>query len=98
MDWTAFLPTAVAAIVAGAALLGLVAEINRAISIHLEPAATYAAILEQVGRVIPYHLAELNLWDSSKRQLRPALHSGDPDYPRLLAAVGGVYLRGEGYS
>ena len=83
---------------ASAEALRVVADINRAISVNLEPAATYAAILDQVRRFLPYHLAELNLWDATKRQLRPALHSGDPDYPRMLAAVGGVYLRGEGYS
>src|SRR5579859_4561818 len=76
----------------------LVADIHRAISEHIEPAAVYAAILEQVRHVLPYHLAEINLWDPGSGVLRPVQHAGDPEYARSLAAVGGVYRPGEGYS
>ena len=78
--------------------LRLVADIHRAISQHLEPAAVYRAILEQVRQVRPYHLAEINLWDPASRSLRPAQTAGDPEYVRSLAAVGGAYFPGEGYS
>ncbi len=76
----------------------LVANIHRAISEHLEPEAVYGAILEQVRHVLPFHLGEINLWDPRARVLRPARHVGDPDYTRSLAAAGGAYLAGEGYS
>ena len=76
----------------------LVADIYRAISQPLEPAAVYAAILEQVRHVLPYHLAEINLWDAGARALRPVQHAGDPEYARALASLGGAYLPGEGYS
>jgi PAS domain S-box-containing protein len=76
----------------------LMAEIHRAISEHLEPAAAYDAILEQVRHVLPYHLAEINLWDESTGVLRLVRHAGDPEYPRSLAAIGGAYRPGEGYS
>ena len=45
----------------------LVADIYRAISQPLEPAAVYSAVLEQVRHVLPYHLAEIIRTPSSNR-------------------------------
>src|SRR5262249_13021696 len=47
---------------------------------------------------LPYHLAELNVWEPASRVLRPVQHAGDLEYVRALASVGGAYLAGEGYS
>ena len=81
-----------------AAAARLVADMYRAIAQPLEPTAVYAAILDQVRNVLPYHLAEINLWEAGTGILRPAQHAGAPDYARSLAAAGNAYLRGEGYS
>ena len=76
----------------------ILAEINRAIAESLDPDATCAIVLDQVGRLYSFQMAEINLWDEAAQLLRPAQHAGDADYGRKLARAGGAYQLGEGYS
>jgi hypothetical protein len=73
--------------------LRVVADISHAVSVSLDPAETYEAVLANLSRAFRFSLAELNLWDAAAQVLRPARHSGDRDYVRDLALVGNITPR-----
>ena len=68
--------------------LRTLAEIGLALTASLDPAETYAALLDALPRAFRFSLAELNLWDPAAQVLRAARHTGDRDYVRDLGLVG----------
>lgn len=68
--------------------LNTLSEISRALTAHLDPDATYSAVLDNVARVLAFDSAELNVWDPATQTARPVRHAGDADYPTALAQTG----------
>ncbi|MFN3928573.1 MAG: GAF domain-containing protein, partial [Thermoflexus sp.] len=76
--------------------LALVTGIARLLSASLDLESTLDAILFAIRQVIPYDLAEINLWEPGERRLRTRARGGDPQAVAWLAESGGVYRPEEG--
>ncbi|WP_376792104.1 GAF domain-containing protein [Thermoflexus sp.] len=76
--------------------LALVTGIARLLSASLDLESTLDAILFAIQQVIPYDLAEINLWEPGERRLRTRARGGDPSAVARLAESGGVYRPEEG--
>lgn len=76
--------------------LALVTGIARLLSASLDLDSTLDAILFAIRQVIPYELAEINLWEPGERRLRTRARGGDPQAVARLAESGGVYRPDEG--
>ena len=75
------------------------AEIGQAMAASLELPATLEAILAGVGRIFPYNIAEITLWDEATQTLRPARYAGDPQYEREFKQTSDFhYTPDEGFS
>lgn len=66
--------------------LSVVAEVIRAITGQLELESLYEAILVNLGRVFPYDVAEINLWEPETQTLRPVRIAGNRDYELLVTS------------
>jgi GAF domain-containing protein/DNA-binding response OmpR family regulator/sensor histidine kinase YesM len=78
--------------------MAVVAEINRTISSSLALDTTLDAILESVKTLIPYDLAEINLWDAQEEVMRTHGRGADPKYVEYSRSQGGVYKLNEGFT
>jgi len=76
--------------------LALVTGIARLLSASLDLDSTLDAILFAIRQVIPYELAEINLWEPGDRRLYTRARGGDPQAVAQLAELGGVYRPDEG--
>ncbi len=76
--------------------LALVTGIARLLSASLDLDSTLDAILFAIRQVIPYDLAEINLWEPGERRLRTRARGGDPQAVARLAESGEVYRPDEG--
>ncbi|HZY44133.1 MAG TPA: GAF domain-containing protein [Anaerolineae bacterium] len=71
--------------------MSVIAEINRTISSSLALDITLDAILGSVKSLIPYDLAEINLWDATEGVMRTHGRGADPKYAAYSQIRGGVY-------
>jgi len=78
--------------------IAALAEVGRALSASLDLETTLHAVLQTVGRIVQYDLAEVNLWESDTQVLRPRVRNGDR--PSLITIDQRVhfYRLDEGYS
>lgn len=76
--------------------LALVTGIARLLSASLDLESTLDAILFAIRQVIPYDLAEINLWEPGERRLYARAREGDPQAIAWLSETGGVYRPDEG--
>jgi GAF domain-containing protein/DNA-binding response OmpR family regulator/sensor histidine kinase YesM len=79
--------------------MAVVAEINRTISSSLALDTTLDVILESIKTLIPYDLAEINLWDARDQVMRThGRASTDPKYAEYSRTQGGVYRLDQGFT
>ncbi len=79
--------------------MSVVAEINRTISTSLDLETTLNAILASIHTLIPYDLAEINLWYEDEKVLRTRGRSAsDPKYADDARVSGGVYHLDDGFT
>lgn len=75
----------------------VVAEISRTIGLSLDLETTLDDILTTLRPLIPYDLAEINLWNETERVLRTrARKMADPKFAAYSEVSGGVYQLNEG--
>jgi PAS domain S-box-containing protein len=73
-------------------------ELSRKISASLDLERTLEAILEGVEHLIPFDIAEINIWDISKGHLVPYRYASAPGSEHRLSQAAERYKPGEGYS
>lgn len=78
--------------------MSVVAEINRMISSSLDLEATLDLILVSIKTLVPYDLAEINLWDPAQGVLRTYGRVADSEYPSYNRTTGGIYHLDEGFT
>lgn len=78
--------------------IAALAEVGRALSASLDLDATLNAVLQTVGRIVQYDLAEINLWEPEAQVLRPRARAGDRTYTIALERRARFYQLDEGYS
>jgi PAS domain S-box-containing protein len=73
-------------------------ELSQKISASLDLERTLEAILEGVEHLIPFDIAEINIWDADKGYLMPYRYVSAPDNEHRLSQAAEHYKPGEGYS
>jgi PAS domain S-box-containing protein len=74
------------------------AEVGRALSSSTDLDSTLNTVVEMVGNIVPFDVAELNLWESDTQVLRPRVRSGDRPLVIMLEQRVPGYRIDEGYS
>ncbi|MEK7311260.1 MAG: GAF domain-containing protein, partial [Chloroflexota bacterium] len=78
--------------------ISALAEVGRAVSASLDLDTTLNSVLQTVGRIVQYDLAEINLWETDAQVLRPRARAGDRTYTIALDRRIRFYQLDEGYS
>ncbi|HEY4723160.1 MAG TPA: GAF domain-containing protein, partial [Anaerolineae bacterium] len=78
--------------------MSIVAEINRTVSSSLDLDATLNSILASIRSLVPYDLAEINLWEAADRVLRTRGRGAYPVHSAYNDVARGVYHLDEGFT
>jgi PAS domain S-box-containing protein len=73
-------------------------ELNQKISASLDLERTLEAILEGVEHLIPFDIAEINIWNPGKGHLVPYRYASAPGSEHRLSQAAEHYKPGEGYT
>jgi PAS domain S-box-containing protein len=73
-------------------------ELSQKISASLDLERTLEAILEGVEHLIPFDIAEINIWNPSKGHLIPYRYTSEPGSEHRISQAAEHYKPGEGYT